>query len=85
MFVVIGFCKAFNITEDFTHFIGLNYGNDNRISTIIEIDYIENQYSYELEKNKTKKKVDIVDNTVVDILLSEFKTPSYSYRIGKII
>lgn len=46
---------------------------------------MENKYSYELEKNKNKKEFGTVDNPVVEILFSEFETPVFSYRLGKII
>lgn len=62
----------------------VDYGDENRISTIIEIDYIENKYGYELDNNKKKKEFDTVDNPVVEILFSENDDPTYSYRLGKL-
>lgn len=49
-------------------------------NTIIEIDYMENKYSYEQDQHK--KKGDSFENPVVEILFSEDQDPEYSYRLG---
>ncbi|KAJ6645750.1 hypothetical protein Bhyg_00959, partial [Pseudolycoriella hygida] len=61
-------------------FIKLNE-NGLRISLIIEIDYIQNKYSYVHDKNKKRKEFDTVNNPVVELLFSEDKDPQYSYRV----
>lgn len=62
----------------------LEYGDNKiRISSIIEIDYMKNKYSYNLNKTQKQKELDIVDiNPVVEILFSEREDAQYSYRLG---
>lgn len=73
------------MTEDFDHFIDLKaLESEDHLNTIIEIDYMDNKYSYELKQNKKKKVFDTIDNPVVEILFSEDKNSEYSYRLGKI-
>lgn len=73
------------MSDEFDHFIDLqefNYGGAGRISTIIEIDYMQNKYRYDHEKNKKTNGFNPDDNPVVEILFSKDKDPESSYRLG---
>lgn len=71
------------MSEDFDHFIDLKaLESEVHLSTTIEIDYMENKYSYELKQNKKKKEFDAFDNPVVEILFSAEQNSEYSYRLG---
>lgn len=87
MIIILGACKVINITDEFDFSIRLiasDFGhNVKRITTIVEIDYLENKYSYEREQNSEEKEYDIADNPVVEILFYYDRVSSKTYRLGK--